>query len=179
MWNVPPGSDYERFEDVSSLTSPAQVNVVAPWGCPPDQGLKPDFPDKDVSVANDSPPPSSSPPPSFPRDMWNVLPGSDYERFEDVSSLTSPAQVNVVAPWDYPPDQGLKPDCPDKDVSIGQRAQELETKSCPGNWTVADKGSWKNCIQTDRDIPDVLRHIIKNVSKRLFRNILSGPCHAI
>jgi hypothetical protein len=37
----------------------------------------------------------------------------------------------------------------------------------------------KKSIQTNRDIPDVLRHIIKNVSKRLFRNILSGPCHAI
>ena len=35
----------------------------------------------------------------------------------------------------------------------------------------------KKSIQTNRDIPDVLRHIIKNVSKRLFRNILSGPCH--
>ena len=31
----------------------------------------------------------------------------------------------------------------------------------------------KNCIQTNRDNPDVLRHIIKNVSKRLFRIIES------
>ncbi len=30
-------------------------------------------------------------------------------------------------------------------------------------------------IKTNRDIPDVLRHIIKNISKRLFRNILSWP----
>ena len=37
----------------------------------------------------------------------------------------------------------------------------------------------KKSIQTNRDIPDGLRHIIKNVSKRLFRNILSGPCHTI
>jgi hypothetical protein len=29
-------------------------------------------------------------------------------------------------------------------------------------------------IQTHRDIADVLRHIIKNVSERLFRNIQSG-----
>ena len=71
--------------------------------------------------------------------MWNVPPGSDYERFEDVSSLTSPAQVNVVAPWGCPPDQGLKPDCPDKDVIV-QTGHELETKSCTGYWTVADKG---------------------------------------
>ena len=37
----------------------------------------------------------------------------------------------------------------------------------------------KTHIQTNRDIPDVLRHIIKNFSKGLFRNILSDPCHTI
>jgi hypothetical protein len=31
----------------------------------------------------------------------------------------------------------------------------------------------KKSIQTHRDIADVLRHIIKNVSERLFRNIQS------
>jgi hypothetical protein len=37
-------------------------------------------------------------------------------------------------------------------------------------------GNLGKTAETNRDIPDVLRHIIKNVSKKLFRNI---PGHSL
>ena len=39
------------------------------------------------------------------------------------------------------------------------------------NGTLCNLG--EKSVQTQRDIPDVLRHIIKNVSERLFRIILT------
>ena len=62
----------------------------------------------------------------------------------------------------------------DRDGRVSRQSSMNQRQRTPAKWTVrVIHGSWKNCIQTNRDTLDVLRHIIKNISERLVQLIVS------